>query len=121
LAQNIPKEALTYQVTNPYRGDLSNYTIMFESGIPINLTSKCFVKYTFPDQIDISNLDLTDIEANGMFFDKSKLVFKHNLNSTGQSKKYIVLQGCGFNPELNSPDDISYDVFNVTFKNLRNP
>jgi hypothetical protein len=52
----------------PYSAEESEYTVSFTSPIPINTNSACFVKYTFPSEIDVSNLDLDNIETSGYFF-----------------------------------------------------
>ena len=44
-------------------------TLTFTSETPINSVGGCFVKYTFPSEFDLTNLDTQNVEASGMFVD----------------------------------------------------
>jgi hypothetical protein len=48
-------------MTISFAAEASDYTIDFTSLAPIDSTNGCFVKYTFPTEIDVTNLDLENI------------------------------------------------------------
>jgi hypothetical protein len=49
---------------------MTSYELTFETPNPVEVSSDCFVKYTFPNEIDISEIDLTDIQGSGMLVDQ---------------------------------------------------
>jgi hypothetical protein len=48
-----------FETSKPYAGDLSNYTISFETIIQVNVYEECFVKYLFPSTLGVQELDLS--------------------------------------------------------------
>ena len=57
------------KVSNQIRAEYSEYDIKFESDRSLKSGDGCYVKYVFPDEIDISGVDLSDIKGKGMFAD----------------------------------------------------
>jgi len=56
------------QLSKPLAGDfVSNYSINFTSYIDIGSNDGCYVKYTFPPEIDAQYLNLNEVFATGMF------------------------------------------------------
>jgi hypothetical protein len=51
--------------------EITDWELSFEISHPIDPQNECFVKFTFPETIDISELDLENIEGSGMFSDAS--------------------------------------------------
>jgi hypothetical protein len=49
---------------------MSSYKLTFETSNPVEPSANCYVKYTFPDEIDVSEMDLTDIQGSGMLVDQ---------------------------------------------------
>jgi hypothetical protein len=81
---------------------VSSYTISFEIDIPMETTGECVVKYMFPVELDLTGLDIEDIEGYGMFieetgsiitFDKDNLQYNLGLPppvpEQGASNKYL--------------------------------
>jgi hypothetical protein len=61
---------------------------MFTPEMSLSSSEGCFVKYTFPVEVDPQTLALNDIQAKGMFVSESGLIFnpevsqvKHNFDS----------------------------------------
>ena len=48
-------------MTISFAAEASDYTVDFTSTAPIDSMNGCFVKYTFPDEIDVTSLDLENI------------------------------------------------------------
>lgn len=92
-------------------------------------TGLCFVKYTFPREIDISGIDLNyTIDGRGLFIqeDGTPRTFsgRYMVNKYNLEERWIYLKGCEFNPEGKSEEQLQYfiqDYFEVTFKGLINP
>jgi hypothetical protein len=70
------------------------------SELNIDSSSGCFIKYTFPGEIDATDLDLNAIEGKGMLVDSTGAIslfssedVKHNLDS-GELPQWIALPGC---------------------------
>ena len=61
--QPLPQDSITIDVSKPYAHELSNYSISFIPGIPIDIESGCFVKYTFPKDINMSQLQIGNTDA----------------------------------------------------------
>ena len=88
----------------------------------------CYVKYTFPPEVDISGLDLNQIEGKGLFIDRSgsfkTFDSRFLVNKFNAVERWIVLQGCEFDPVGKSENQLTnfvQDYFEVTFKGLKNP
>ena len=62
----------------------------------------CFVKLTFPREIDISKVDPTKVEGKGMLVDSegevSFPVISNNFEDES-GEHWIILSGCSFDPE----------------------
>ena len=87
----------------------------------MDLSQECFVKYTFPEVIDITLIDLDNIEGSGMFVDASganKTFGTDQVLVVGQT---ITLTGCGFDPSSLTNGDFVLNRFSVNFKNVKNP
>ena len=51
----------------PFAGEATDYTITFTTSLNVGPSSGCFVRYTFPEDVDASGLDLANIEGKGLF------------------------------------------------------
>lgn len=51
----------------PFAGEATDYTITFTTSLNVGPSSGCYVRYTFPENVDASGLDLTNIEGKGLF------------------------------------------------------
>jgi len=49
----------------------ADWDLTFGISHPMDLSQECFVKYNFPEGIDITLIDLDKIEGSGMFVDAS--------------------------------------------------
>lgn len=128
----IPMEAssMSYSISEPtaLEGVFSDYTISFTSPIPIDSTAGCFVKFVFPPELDISNLNLQIIEGSGLFIDSDGSISKTNSATTANlyfdDPQTLILSGCTFDPSEASASQLSHftsDFFSVTFKDIPNP
>jgi hypothetical protein len=57
----ITDEDISIALSVPATDQISSYTISFTVDTPIETTGECFVKFTFPEEIDVSGLDLENI------------------------------------------------------------
>ena len=77
-------------------------------------TGLCYVKYTFPPEVDISGLDLTKIEGKGLFIDRSGAIKTFDsrflLNKFNAAERWIVLKGCEFDPVGKSDEQLAIFV-----------
>tara|TARA_B110000285_G_scaffold210174_1_gene251814 strand:- start:145 stop:318 length:174 start_codon:yes stop_codon:yes gene_type:complete len=53
-------------LTHQHANELSDYSIEFKTDILIDAQDGCFVKYTFPPELDATYIDLTDVHGSGM-------------------------------------------------------
>jgi len=74
LPSIISDSDLTIEMSIPALNQVTSYTLKFELPVPIDSTGKCFVKYTFPDELDISGLDLDTIQGKGLFVDRTGFI-----------------------------------------------
>ena len=58
---------ISYSLSNPNTGETTDLSITFEPKISIPSDGICYVKYTFPEELDISQ---ATIEASGMLVDE---------------------------------------------------
>ena len=65
----IDDATFSYEVHEPFLERLSTYTLTFETVNHIDSDRVCYVKYTFPSELDISELDYSSIEGQGMLVD----------------------------------------------------
>lgn len=52
---------MVLELESPYLFDFTTYTVRFEMSSPVGPSDGCYVKYTFPDEIDISEIDLENV------------------------------------------------------------
>ena len=57
----ILDEHISFSVSVPAGGQISDYSFTFEVDIPMESTGECFVKYTFPEEFDVSNLNVDSV------------------------------------------------------------
>jgi len=50
----IADDDFIYHLSHHHANELSDYKISFDSGIPISSSDGCFVKYTFPPELNTS-------------------------------------------------------------------
>jgi hypothetical protein len=62
---------ISYSLDRPIPGETSAYAIAFESDTLIESIGYCHVKYTFPKELDVTNLDLSKIKGTDMFVDET--------------------------------------------------
>jgi hypothetical protein len=65
----VDDSTFVFDVSSFFQGDESDKIISFELSNPLENNDGCYVKITFPDEIDISNVDLTDIQGSGLLAD----------------------------------------------------
>ena len=87
----------------------------------------CFVKITFPDELDITTMETEKITGRGSFVNAEGEVtnplIKHNLDDES-ALKYVLLKGCQFDPEGKSEEQLQNYVpnnFTVFLPNVINP
>jgi len=51
----------SYSLSSNFVTTASNYTLTFKTSMDIGSHDGCFVKYTFPPELDISTMSLTDV------------------------------------------------------------
>lgn len=59
--QAIVDDSFEYQISNAFPNDYAEYTLEFDVPNAIEADGGCFVKYTFPVEIDISEVDQADM------------------------------------------------------------
>lgn len=91
-------------IQKPIAGESSSYRISFTPEIELNPSSGCFLKYTFPVEIDPREIILNEIQDNfGSSPDTSQV--KHNFGS-GVSPYWIAIPGCQFDPTDKTEDEL---------------
>jgi hypothetical protein len=65
----VDDSTFVFDVSSFFQGDESDKIISFELSNPLENNDGCYVKITFPDEIDISNVNLTDIQGSGLLAD----------------------------------------------------
>jgi len=65
----IDDSTFVFDISSFFPGDESDKIISFELSNPLELNDGCYVKITFPDEIDISSVNLTDIQGSGLLAD----------------------------------------------------
>jgi hypothetical protein len=68
-ATAINDDTFSYELGVSFPSELTEYALTFETPNQIDSDKGCYVKYTFPDEIDISSIDKTNIQGSGMFVD----------------------------------------------------
>jgi len=68
-AAQISDDTFSYSLGVAFPTELTDYTLSFETQSMIESDQGCYVKITFPDEIDISSVDLTNIQGTGMLVD----------------------------------------------------
>lgn len=91
----------------------------------------CYVKYTFPEELDVSDLDLSGIKGSDMFVDETGAVrvfneslIYHNFDIDTETQKWIALPGCEFNPMDRTEEELinfRQNYFTAIFSNILNP
>jgi hypothetical protein len=96
--------------------------------LPFQGGNECYVKIELPQKFDFKNFNPDGIEATGMFIDAegnpTTSVFKHNLDDATSETKWIIIQGCKFNPVDKTPEQLSLylqNKFMVKLPGLTNP
>lgn len=57
------------QISSKYLTDRADYSLTFRTPSLIESGNKCFVKFSFPQEFDISSVDLSNITGQGMLAD----------------------------------------------------
>jgi hypothetical protein len=65
----VDDSTFTYEISSNFPSDETDKVISFALTNPLELNDGCYVKVTFPDEIDISNVNLTDIQGSGLLAD----------------------------------------------------
>jgi hypothetical protein len=70
--------------------------------LTIESTGVCYVGFYLSNAIGFESFNPDNIEATGMFVDAdgnpTTSVFKHNLDDATSETKWIIIQGCNFDP-----------------------
>jgi hypothetical protein len=64
--------------------------------MPVHPDDFCFVRYTFPPELGLEDLDPTNIVASGMFVDDVGQATT-DMTSFDKEKRTAVIFGCNFN------------------------
>jgi hypothetical protein len=87
----------------------SDYTIKFDSNIDVSSKDGCYVKYTFPEEMNLSKIQLAKIQGTGMLVgqDGEKAYYEAidsniNLSEDDGLAKWLVIEGCVFDPASKS-------------------
>lgn len=59
----ISVDSFSYMLSHHHSAELSSYLISFETEIPIDNQQGCFVKYTFPEELDVSQVILDNVHG----------------------------------------------------------
>jgi hypothetical protein len=65
----VDDSTFLYDISSNFPRDESDKIISFELSNSLETNDGCYVKITFPDEIDISNVNLTDIQGSGLLAD----------------------------------------------------
>jgi hypothetical protein len=65
----VDDSTFVFDVSSFFPGDESDKVMSFALISPLETNFGCYVKITFPDEIDISNVNLTDIQGSGLLAD----------------------------------------------------
>lgn len=71
IPAQISPDSFSYETTSQYFADKSDWQISFTISHLLEPLEPCFVKLTFPDDIDISQIDLDNIEGSNMLGDET--------------------------------------------------
>ena len=118
----------SHLLSNSYNAELTNLTLILRALVPISSTDGCYVQYNFPPEFGLSQFDVNDIEAYGMFVDpegnKITSAFATNIDDPTEEKKWIAIEGCRFDPVEKTDDELenfAQNLFVVRFNNIINP
>jgi hypothetical protein len=122
-------ELITYALDVAFSGEVSSYSISFEADLALNIRDGCYVKYTFPSELDVTGMDLETLAGEGLLLDSdgqsSSSVLKYSmLEKTDGEDSYIVLEGCQFDPVGKSDAELekfSSTEFKVALSGIKNP
>lgn len=102
LAPVFGQSNFEYALTSDFLDKPSNYTLTFTTDLDVTSGDGCFVKYTFPQEVDLSGLH-PEFAGAGMLVaadgDVGAFVAKgDNLRVTEELVKWIAIEGCQFDP-----------------------
>ena len=119
---------ISYSLSLPAARQISDYTFKININTPMEIVGECYVKFTFPQEIDISGIDLDQIQGKGLFIDRSGSIkqwrSRYINNQYNLAERWIFLDGCQFDPSGKSEEQQEFFIpnqFEVTFKGLVNP
>lgn len=72
--EQIEDSSFEVELTDFFPNEVTDYKITFETPNHIDSDAGCFVKYTFPEEIDISQVDLKNIRGSDMLVDREGAV-----------------------------------------------
>ena len=92
----IDEASFVYQISSSFPSDRVESVFSFEISNPIDLNDGCIIKFNFPEEMDISNIDLTDIQGSGLLAseDGSTQIFTSDKIMSGD--QWIALRGCDY-------------------------
>jgi hypothetical protein len=111
IAETLSLDSISHSVTNKANGEINNLSVSFESKTPINSMGFCYVKYTFPQEYNLTKFDTDDIVASGMFIDGNgkpvTSVSEHNFEDESDPEKWVIIFGCNFDPEEKTTEQLA--------------
>ena len=96
LPNTIDADSFSYELSDNLTRKNSDYTLEFKSDVPLISNRECLVHYTFPSELDVSNLDSSLVSGSGMFVDENGEI-SNSLVVSAQGQT-ISLRGCLFDP-----------------------
>jgi hypothetical protein len=69
----LDASSLSYEIGSPFLSDFTTYKLTVDYSGPIEPSTGCFIKYTFPAEIDISEVDASSITGTGLLVDQDGL------------------------------------------------
>jgi hypothetical protein len=89
------QKVIEYSLSNPEISEPTDLSIIFNTTIPVESYDTCYVKYTFPDAIDISKMIKDDINAYGLFVNSNgnptTSILKSNIDEDSTDPKWILI------------------------------
>lgn len=122
----IADEDIAISLSVPAVDEVSSYTISFTVDTPIETTGECFVKITFPEEIDVSGVILENIQGSGLFIDETGSIITYDADDivSNLDENWLMVHGCEFNPMDKTTDELVNfvkDQFTITYTNIVNP
>lgn len=93
---SVDDSTFSYEISSSFPRDETEKVISFELSNPLEFNDGCYIKITFPEEIDISNMNFDDITGSGLLanVDGTEQMFTSDKIMTGD--QWIALKGCEY-------------------------